>query len=69
MKKWLSIPECADYLGISGHTLYQYVSQRRIPFNKVPHSNLVRFNRERVDKWLESGTVKTAAEALKGGDA
>jgi len=30
---------------------------------------LVRFDRERVDSWLESGIVETIDEALKGGDA
>ncbi len=67
MKKWFSIPECAAYLGISEHTLYQYVSKRTIPFIKVPNSNLVRFDVEKIDDWMRSGSVQTVSEALKGG--
>ena len=69
MKRWLSIRECADHIGVSPHTLYKYVSTRQIPFSKVPKSSLLRFDRERVDRWLESGTVETIDEALKGGHA
>ena len=66
MKKWLSIPECAEYLGISEHTLYQYVSKRTIPFIKIPNSNLVRFDIEAIDAWMREGSVLTESEALKG---
>lgn len=68
-KRWLNINECAEHIGVSIHTVYQYVSKRSIPFSKVPNSNLIRFDRDRIDQWLESGTVLTAAEALKGGEA
>ncbi len=64
MKKWLSLAECAEYIGVSVHTLYQYVSKRRIPFAKMPKSNLIRFDREKVDAWLNSGSIGTIDEAI-----
>ena len=67
MKKWLNVEECAGYIGVSIHTLYQYVSKRTVPFSKLPNSNLIRFNVERIDEWVESGNVQTISEALKGG--
>ena len=69
MKKWLSVVECAEYIGVSVNTLYQYVSKRQIPFAKMPRSNLIRFDREKVDAWLNSGSVETLDQALKGGVA
>ena len=35
MQRLMSVKEAAKYLGVSGHTLYQMVSQRRIPYVKV----------------------------------
>lgn len=67
MKHWLSVAQCAEYLGLSVHTLYQRVAKRGIPHHKVPGSHLVRFSQEEVDEWMESGAVQTVAEALKGG--
>ncbi|WP_173051504.1 excisionase family DNA-binding protein [Nitrospira sp. KM1] len=47
--------EMADIIGISVHTLYTMVSQRRIPFVKV--GRLTKFDRQALDNWIEEHTV------------
>jgi excisionase family DNA binding protein len=44
MRKLVSIKEAAHYTGLSPHTIYAMVSQRRIPFVKV--ARLVKFDLE-----------------------
>ena len=68
-KNWMSVAEIADYLGMSSSTIYQHIAKRQIPFSKVPHSSLIRFDQERIDKWLKDNTFETMKEALKGGNA
>ena len=52
----LDIKDVADYTGLSVHTLYTMVSQRRIPFVKL--GRLTKFDREEIDKWITSNSVK-----------
>ena len=47
--------ETAGYTGLSVHTLYTMVSQRRIPFVKV--GRLVKFDVDLLDKWIKQNTV------------
>lgn len=69
MKKWMSVAEIADYLGMSTNTIYQHIAKRQIPFSKVPHSSLIRFDLERIDKWLEDNASETEKDYRKGGTA
>lgn len=64
-KQWLSVQEIANYLGVKTSTIYAYVSERRIPFHKIPKSQLVRFKLSEIEAWMESGRVETAEEYLK----
>ena len=50
-------PEVATYTGLSVHTLYTMVSQRRIPFVKM--GRLTKFDRVELDKWI-AGHRKSA---------
>ena len=68
MKNWMTVAQCADYLGISIHTVYQRIAKRQIPHHKMPGSNLVRFNQEEVDEWMQTGVVETMDQYLKGDD-
>lgn len=52
----LDIQQVATYTGLSVHTLYTMVSQRRIPFVKM--GRLTKFDREELDKWIASHSVK-----------
>ena len=51
----ISVPEAAAYTGVSPHTIYTMVSQRRIPYVKV--GRLVKFDVELLDKWIKQNTV------------
>jgi excisionase family DNA binding protein len=50
-RKLMDIAECAEYLGVSARTVYNWVSQRAIPFIKV-HGKLVRFRLTDIENWL-----------------
>ena len=52
----LNIQHVAVYTGLSVHTLYTMVSQRRIPFVKLGRST--RFDREEIDRWITAHAVK-----------
>jgi len=53
-RRLLTVHEAAAYTGLSPHTVYTMVSQRRIPFVKV--GRLVKFDGELLDKWLRQNT-------------
>ena len=54
-QRLLAIQDAATYTGISVHTLYTMVSQRRIPFVKV--GRLVKFDLKMLDDWIKQQTV------------
>lgn len=54
-RRLLDIREVAAYTGLSTHTLYTMVSQRRIPFVKL--GRLVKFDKGKVDDWIKTNTV------------
>ncbi|WP_447600250.1 helix-turn-helix domain-containing protein [Nitrospira sp. Nam80] len=55
MKRLYSVAEVAEYTGLSIHTLYTMVSQRRIPFVKV--GRLTKFDLVMLDAWIDKNTV------------
>lgn len=62
MKKWLSVEELAHYLGIRKSTVYSYVAERRVPFHKIPGSQITKFKLSEIDAWMETGRVQTRDE-------
>ena len=54
-RRLLTIIDVADYTGLSIHTLYTMVSQRRIPFVKL--GRCLRFDLDRLDKWIKQNSV------------
>ena len=56
IRRLLDINEVAAYTGLSVHTIYTMVSQRRIPFVKL--GRLTKFDRVEIDKWIASHSVK-----------
>lgn len=52
----LDIKDVAVYTGLSTHTLYTMVSQRRIPYVKM--GRLTKFDQEEIDKWIAGNSVK-----------
>jgi excisionase family DNA binding protein len=55
LRRYLSIKETAEYTGLSHHTLYAMVSQRRIPHVKM--GRLVKFDVGLLDAWIKQHTV------------
>ncbi len=55
LKRLVHIQRAADYLGLSVHTVYTMVSQRRIPYAKV--GRLVKFDLVLLDAWINKYTI------------
>lgn len=55
-RRLLDIQDVAAYTGLSVHTLYTMVSQRRIPYVKM--GRLTKFDRVELDKWIAGNSVK-----------
>ena len=59
-RRLLTIREVAEYTGLSAHTLYTMVSQRRIPYVKV--GRLTKFDVGLLDAWIKQHTVMPMPE-------
>lgn len=66
MEKLLNIQEAADLLGIKNHTLYQWVSQHKIPYYKI--GRLVRFSPSKLEAWVKKREVLKKEIKFKGID-
>ena len=55
MQRLISVNEAAVYTGLSPHTIYTMVSQRRIPYVKV--GRLVKFDEGMLQAWIKQHTV------------
>ncbi len=51
----IDIRAVADYTGLSTHTLYTMVSQRRIPFVKL--GRCLRFDLDQLNEWIKQNSV------------
>ena len=60
IRRLISIQEAAVYTGLSPHTLYTMVSQRRIPYVKV--GRLTQFRVGLLDDWIKQNTVMPMPE-------
>lgn len=54
-RRLVDIKEASTYIGLSPHTLYTMVSQRRIPYVKV--GRLTKFDVGLLDAWIKQNTV------------
>jgi excisionase family DNA binding protein len=54
-RKFLTVKEVSEYIGIATDTIYTMVNQRRIPYVKV--GRLVKFDLSMLDTWLKKNTV------------
>ena len=52
----ININELSELTGLSVGTLYQWVSQRKIPYVKV--GRLTKFDLGRIKKWLEENSFE-----------
>ncbi len=54
-RRLIPIDQAAEYTGLSKHTLYTMVSQRRIPYVKM--GRLTKFDVALLDAWIKQNTV------------
>lgn len=54
-RRLLDIQEASEYVGLSVHTIYTMVSQRRIPFVKI--GRLTKFDVALLEAWIKKNTV------------
>jgi excisionase family DNA binding protein len=61
IREVMDIRQAAEYLGISGDTLYRYASEGFVPAFKL--GNRWRFRKTLLDSWMDekSGVVASAA--------
>ena len=50
--RWLSVDEISVYLGVTRETLYEWLSEKKIPAHKV--GRLWKFKKEDVDVWVKA---------------
>ena len=66
-RRLLNIQEVSEYTGLSVHTLYGMVSQRRIPYVKA--GRLTKFDVRLLDAWIEKNTVMPLKKPERGESA
>ena len=66
LREVMDIRQAADYLGISGDTLYRYASEGFVPAFKV--GNRWRFRKSLLDSWMDakSGVTPKGSVAEPG---
>ena len=62
--EWFTIPEAAEYLGVSEPTIYRWMKQGMLSFYKIGGST--RFSKEGLDAVIEKTTGRKEAEAAAG---
>jgi excisionase family DNA binding protein len=63
VREVLDIRQAADYLGISGDTLYRYASEGFVPAFRL--GNRWRFKRSLLDAWMERQSAAASQPVLK----
>ena len=56
--RFLKVAELAELLKIQPQTIYEMVAQNRIPYRKLPGSNILRFDLDEILAWTKNGTNK-----------
>ncbi|HPP10977.1 MAG TPA: helix-turn-helix domain-containing protein [Defluviitoga tunisiensis] len=56
MDKWLTLEQIAEYLQMSGSSIYKMAQSGKIPAYKV--GKQWRFKKEEIDKWVEKQKPK-----------
>ena len=63
VSQWMDVRAVAEYLGYSTSQIYKLVENRMIPFCKK--CGKLRFNKNKIDRWLSSGEVRATSEKIK----
>lgn len=63
--KLMNTPEAAEHLGIKESRLRTAVRRNELPFMRV--GRLIRFERQHLDRWIESQHLDQQASGNQGG--
>ena len=58
--QWFTVPEAADYLGVSERWMRRQIDARKISFNKL--GAVIRFRQSVLDELLDQGEFPAPAE-------
>lgn len=64
-RRWLSVNECADYLGLHRKTVYELIYSHSLPAGKIPGSRSWRIDKLKIDSQLEA-QIKAKGQGLSG---
>lgn len=56
-KRYLSVDEIAEYLGVSKFSIYRWIDRREIPF--IPMGRMRKFDPVVIDEWMKKRSVAT----------
>ena len=56
--QFLRVSELASMLKVKPRTIYEMVAQRRIPYRKLPGSNILRFDLDEIIDWTKAESRK-----------
>ena len=62
-RKWMTVDDTAEYLGVKKSTVYAYIHERKLPYYKRGH--FVRFKADDIDAWIEESRVETLSEEIE----
>ena len=65
IKRYLNVPELADYIDSTDGSVRQFVHQRRIPFIKVAGGRRILFDVQVIDAWLLEQSIEPLEEGEK----
>lgn len=57
-KRFMNIKELSEYLNVSKHTIYSWVSMKRIPHLKI--GGTLRFDIREIESWLKERKVEVS---------
>jgi len=58
MTELISVQQLSEKINFAPRTIYRWVKDRKIPYIKMP-GNDIRFDKEKIEKWIENRTVKS----------
>jgi excisionase family DNA binding protein len=61
-RRFMTVKEVSQIYGLAEGSIYNMVSQRRIPFTKF--GRLTKFDRYKLDQWTEKNSVKVRPSGL-----
>lgn len=60
-KKWLSVDETSEYLGVKRDTIYRWIEKRGLPAYRI--GRLWKFSAEDLDTWVKSGKAEDKSQS------